>query len=244
MAGINQIFSLAADDIAKYVKLCGKRALPQTKPVSSEQLQGLHLATDAIGDTFKLTTKKEPLKEAHSFHHYFQSVNHKIGTEMPEDVLVKFEKELAELDEEFKHLKPLEKEEKFWRATHLRLFCLGDSMNNEYNIIWNAQVGDIIQPQCFYPYTSTHGGRHVAATMAYTGNINSARAMLMEIRAPKGSRISINDEHSGEAVFPRNAKFRLISKETKEVNNPIAWVDGEAPTFPREEVVLEYIPEV
>ena len=157
---------------------------------------------------------------------------------------VGFEKELAELDEEFKHLKPLEKEGEFWRATHLRLFCLGSSTNNEYNIIWNAQIGDIIQPQCFYPYTSTMSGRHLAATMAYTGNTKVARAMLMKIKAPKGSRISINDEHSGEAVFPRNAKYRLISKETKEVNNPIAWVDGEAPTFPREEVVLEYIPEV
>ena len=32
MAGVNQIFSLAADDVAKYVKVCGKRFLPETKP--------------------------------------------------------------------------------------------------------------------------------------------------------------------------------------------------------------------
>lgn len=32
MAGVNQIFSLAADDVAKYVKTCGKRFLPEAKP--------------------------------------------------------------------------------------------------------------------------------------------------------------------------------------------------------------------
>ena len=123
------------------------------------------------------------------------------------------------------------------------LTCIFNSQNNEYNIIWNAQVGDIIQPQCFYPYTSTKSGRHLAAKMAYTGDIKSSRAMLIKIRAPRGAKISINNEHSGEAVFPRNAKYRLISKETKVVDNPVAWCDGEAPTFPREEVVLEYIPD-
>ena len=212
-----------------------------TKPTN---LEGLRFAPETIGDTLKLTTKKKALNKAHSFHHQFQSINHQIGlTNMSKEEFVKFEKQLADLDEEFEYLIPLEKEEEFWRATHLRLFSPGSRLNNEYNIIWNAQVGDIIQPQSFYPYTSTKSGRHLAAKMAYTGDIKSSRAMLIKIRAPRGAKISINDEHSGEAVFPRNAKYRLISKETKEVNNPIAWIDGEAPTFPREEVVLEYIPD-
>ena len=69
MAGINQIItkgiglvtkyaddaarvaSTAGDDVARYVKACGKTSVLQTKPVNPKQLKGLRFASDAVGDT-------------------------------------------------------------------------------------------------------------------------------------------------------------------------------------------------
>lgn len=182
-------------------------------------------------------TKEIKLESSvHSNHHNFQAVNWSMlsnGTS---------EKELLALDNEFKHLKPLEQDTVFYRGTH-RTVGEDRITNREYDTIWNAEVGDIIQPHSFYAYTGTQDNlRFVSRGYAYTGDPNKCRAMLIEIRTPKGSRISVNKEHGGEGVFPRNAKYRLISKETKIVNNPIAYIEGESPTYPREHVVLEYIP--
>lgn len=37
MAGVNQVFSLA-DDVAKYLKTCGKSSVLQTKPLQGKNL--------------------------------------------------------------------------------------------------------------------------------------------------------------------------------------------------------------
>ena len=54
MAGVNQIFSLA-DDVARYVKACGKTSVLQTKPINPIQLKGLRLASNLACDTVQLS---------------------------------------------------------------------------------------------------------------------------------------------------------------------------------------------
>ena len=54
MAGVNQVFSLA-DDIARYVKACGRSSVLQTKPI-----KGLRLTPAAISDTIEISLKKIP----------------------------------------------------------------------------------------------------------------------------------------------------------------------------------------
>ena len=54
MAGVNQIFSLA-DDVARYVKACGRSCVLQTKPINPNQLKGLHLSPKVIGDTINIS---------------------------------------------------------------------------------------------------------------------------------------------------------------------------------------------
>ena len=50
MAGLNSVLSLA-DDVARYLKACGKSSVLQTKTVNPKQLKGLRFASDAVGDT-------------------------------------------------------------------------------------------------------------------------------------------------------------------------------------------------
>lgn len=54
MAGLKQVLSLS-DDLARYLKACGKTSVLQTKPVNPTQLKGLKFVPDTIGDTFKAT---------------------------------------------------------------------------------------------------------------------------------------------------------------------------------------------
>ena len=54
MAGLNSVLSLS-DDLARYLKACGKSCVLQTKPVNPSQLNGLRFAPEAIGDTIKLS---------------------------------------------------------------------------------------------------------------------------------------------------------------------------------------------
>ena len=50
MAGLNSVLSLS-DDLARYLKACGKSSVLQTKPVNPSQLNGLKLANNTLEDT-------------------------------------------------------------------------------------------------------------------------------------------------------------------------------------------------
>lgn len=54
MAGLNQMFSLA-DDVARYLRACGKSSILQTKPVNPSQIKSLHFAPKVIGDTVNIS---------------------------------------------------------------------------------------------------------------------------------------------------------------------------------------------
>lgn len=65
MAAITQIVQKGvslADDALKYAKTCGKTSILHTKPVSPTQIEGLRMATDAVGDTVAIANKS-PLGE-------------------------------------------------------------------------------------------------------------------------------------------------------------------------------------
>lgn len=62
MAGINQVFSLA-DDVARYVKACGKKSILQTKPINSCQLKDLHFTPKKIGDEIQLSINSQAYRD-------------------------------------------------------------------------------------------------------------------------------------------------------------------------------------
>ena len=176
------------------------------------------------------------IKKAHSQHHYFQDINHrKILNQNVID-----EKALKEIDDEFLEITPMSEESIFYRG-------IGKLLDNpktlEYDIIDKANIGDIIQPFPGYAYTATRDNYTFASRYAWTGDPNKAKAMLLEIHTPKGAKISVNREHGGEGVFPRNAKYRVISKTNVEVKNHPMLVEDCGETFPRQHIILEYIPE-
>ena len=61
MTGVSQVFSLA-DDIAKYVKICGKKSILETKPINSNQLKGLKFATKLDSDIVEFSRVKSKIK--------------------------------------------------------------------------------------------------------------------------------------------------------------------------------------
>ena len=63
----------------------------------------------------------------------------------------------------------------------------------------NGKVGDIVVPDKGYAYAAT--------TRDYANEYNSG--VILSIRTPKGARIS---RAGDEAVFPRNAKYKILSK--------------------------------
>ena len=76
----------------------------------------------------------------------------------------------------------------------------------------------------------------------YLGHIKF-EPMLIEYKIPKGAQVSSNMEHGDEVVFPALSKFKLVSRETREIEK--LNVSGTAiGSYPYKHVVLEYIPEI
>lgn len=81
-----------------------------------------------------------------------------------------------------------------------------DGSGADFEIISKAKVGDEIVPSGGFAYAA----HFKPQTAQYLGLPDG---MLYEIVVPKGSQISVNMEHGGEAVFPALSKFRLLKKK-------------------------------
>lgn len=116
----------------------------------------------------------------------------------------------------------------------------------DFDVINSANIGDVITPTRGFAY----GAHNKLGTYMYLGspyNIEGKKVfepMLIEYRIPKGSQISSNMEHGGEVVFPALSKYKLISKDSRlieELDSQSGKVIGYKPY---KHIVLEYIPEI
>lgn len=198
---------------------------------------------EAHRDVYRLTIPKTSEATQIKEHHYLNGKNH-IYRDTPEklegngktfddftdgewDALSREEKRLCDrnenylrynaemkrIDKALQALPPLEKDCVFYRG--IGEIFIPDS-------IINGKVGDIVVPDNGYAYTAFN--RELADRFGGHQYI---------IRTPKGAKVSRNMEHGGEAVFPRNAEYRIISK-TKTPANDI-YPDGQW------RIELEYI---
>ncbi len=99
---------------------------------------------------------------------------------------------MRKIDKEMSELPPLEKDCVFYR---------GVGQKDVPSII-NGNIGDVVIPDNGYAYYGFN--RSLAAE--FSGGV------ILEVKTPKGARISRNMEHDGEAVFPRNAEYKILSK--------------------------------
>ena len=100
--------------------------------------------------------------------------------------------DMRSIDKEMSELPPLEKDCVFYRG-------VGKS---DVPSILNGNVGDVVNPDKGYAY---HGFDRSLAK-EFSGGV------ILEVKTPKGARISRNMEHNGEALFPRNAEYKILSK--------------------------------
>ena len=114
-----------------------------------------------------------------------------------------------------------------------------DGSGADFEIISKAKVGDEIVPSGGFAYAA-----HFKPQPAqYLGLPDG---MLYEIVVPKGSQISVNMEHGGEAVFPALSKFRLLKKETRYIKSYSDECCKKVNTKaqPYTYVKMEYVPEI
>ena len=116
---------------------------------------------------------------------------------------------MLEIDREFAKLPPLEKNIVVWRGRSENPVI--ERLNDDFRIIDNAKVGDIIVPDVAYSYAAFE--RRLASNWSSSFG---ERTMMLEIRLPQGAKVSRNLEHGGEVVIPRNAEYRLLSKTIKD----------------------------
>lgn len=114
---------------------------------------------------------------------------------------------MHKIDKEFANLPPLERDCIVWRGRAEHPLC--KYLNEDFRIIDNAKVGDVIIPDASYSYTAFD-----KSLASHWSSSIEGRTMMYKIRLPKGAKVSRNLEHGGEAVMPRNAEYRLISKTT------------------------------
>ena len=115
------------------------------------------------------------------------------------------------IDEEFKALEPTERDVTVYRGRVKN--DLIQRFNEDFDIIENAKVGDVIVPDRGYSYTAMQE----SLAQHWAGAIKPEDGMMQEIRLPKGAKVSRNLEHGGEVLMPRGAQYMLLSKEKDEL---------------------------
>ena len=142
---------------------------------------------------------------------------------------------------DFLKLEPQPKECTVFRG---RSRYIGQQKGSDFDIIKNAQIGDEIVPTGAFAYAA-HFKPQVAQYVG-TSDRETIEGILYEIVVPKGSKISVNMEHNGEAVFPALSRFKLLQKETRyipSIRDEFYKVPN-APVRPITYVKIEYIPQI
>ena len=103
-----------------------------------------------------------------------------------------YKKYQVALDNAFEKLVPLEKDCIFYRGI----------LSSVIPQVVKANVGDIVVPDKGYAYTAFN------PSLAHTYGDGT----ILTILTPKGAKISRNLDHCGEALFPRNAEYKVLSK--------------------------------
>lgn len=115
---------------------------------------------------------------------------------------------MLKMDEEFKKLPPVLFARKYYRG------IMGEN-NEGVKILQKANQGDIVMPDRGYAFITK--SKDVADSYArYLDNSAGGENVFMEIKIPRGARISRNPFHLREAVMPRNAKFEVLDKQEQE----------------------------
>ncbi len=115
---------------------------------------------------------------------------------------------MLKMDEEFKKLPPVIFAQKYYRG------IMGEN-NEGVKILQKANQGDIVMPDRGYAFITK--SKDVADSYArYLDNSAGGENVFMEIKIPRGARISRNPFHLREAVMPRNAKFEVLDKQEQE----------------------------
>ncbi len=163
------------------------------KKISELEFNVIEAHLDLHTKTVPKTSEATQIKE----HHYLNGQNHRYRAVADGDFEYKAESqkilaEMKNIDRKISELPPLEKDCIFYRGINSKFIPQ----------ITGGKVGDIVIPDKAYAYTGFE--RNLA--QAY------GDGTILTIKTPKGARVSRNMEHNGEAVFPRNAEYRILSK--------------------------------
>lgn len=117
----------------------------------------------------------------------------------------------AILDEGFRTVPPLEKEEVVYRSV---CGSSEDGSINFINKLVDSKIGDTFTDKG-YSYSSFYKG---AAQSCNGPRDLGTPEILMTINVPKGARVSnsISRTKQAEMLFPRNSEFRIVSKKKRE----------------------------
>lgn len=153
-------------------------------------LQGNH---DLRFDTEPLVSKETVVSEHGAVNGFNHRVRDFVEGGMKDASEIEYLKPTIEkIDREFANLPPLEKDCVFYRG-------LSDKYIPQ---IINGKVGDVVVPDEGYAYGAFH--REVA------NRFNGGT--LLVIRTPKGAKVSRCSAHGGEALYPRGAEYKILSK--------------------------------
>ena len=268
--GLSKIALNLAERTASYAKMLGKSSILETKPISRVNVSGLKYSANLKADTFspKIDKWVDGIKTTPPYvdettavvgHHRFHGGNDLRNTTIesfykqiekdfagrPEDIIKLKEQGLAfltknnirslKINRDFLKLQPQPHQSTVFRARSRN--C--DGGGADFEIISKAKVGDEIIPSGGFAYAA----HFKPQTAPYLGLPDG---MLYEIVVPKGSQISVNMEHGGEAVFPALSKFKLLKKETryiKCIQDEVSKVSN-AKAYPYTYVKMEYVPEI
>ena len=195
----------------------------------NRQCKGFYLSNVSFGSLYDESYPKTSIETQVPSHHEINGYNNHIRAaveygDIAEEELpsylrrsVEFGKDLIEqIDEEFKNLPPLEKDCIGYRGRAEN--PLIKRANYDFEIMDEAQEGDIVVPDLGYSYasfdryTASVFGGHGARIYKPDGSLG--RVLNYKIHIPKGAKVSRNKEHGGEFIMPRGAQYKILNKQT------------------------------
>ena len=132
----------------------------------------------------------------------------------------RLQEKIDKLDASFEEVIPSVKDNIYYRG------IFDPNSNKAIDVVRNAKVGDIIQPDDGYPFLSTDYLEAQTFAKSIEGNKSPESSVLMKVKVPKGVKVSrdLNPKLSlfeTNVVLPRGIRYKVLENKIQNNQNYI-----------------------
>ena len=193
-----------------------KKTLPFR--LESKMQDDFHITSQQVRIRHYLELKKEGLSDEQIAREMFPKTFSEEGTDEQRKEVINYiqksSERIKELDASFKTVVPSLVPKTYYRG------IVADADNRAIKTVSEAKVGDVIQPNLWYPFWAPKLKYAEDYASNSSGNSNPENCFVMIVKTPAGTPISRDITFNlfsldNNVVFPRGVKYEVLEKEVK-----------------------------